>query len=80
MRVVPEKRIAALAVVNGTPRTTGRSPPVVVILKNHRGSAAPLLATIGSWKINPVNVAHPHCSSASHCSISVQASSLALSH
>jgi hypothetical protein len=49
-------------------------------LKNHRGSTAPLLTTIGSWKINPVHVAHTHCSSASHCSIIAQAWSLALSH
>jgi hypothetical protein len=49
-------------------------------LKNHRGAAAPLLATIGSWKIDPVNVAHTHYSSASHGSIIAQASSLALSH
>ena len=48
------------------PEDNGQVPAVVVILKNYRRATASLLATVGNWKIDPVHVAHTHCSSASH--------------
>src|SRR5207253_2867009 len=64
----------------GSDKDYGQVTAVVIILQYHSGSTAPLLATVGGWKIDPVHVAHTHRSSASHCSIIAQASSLALSH
>src|SRR5687767_7058765 len=61
-------------------KDNGQVAAVVVILQNHCGATAPLLAAVRGWKIDPVNVADTHCSSASHWSIIAQASSLALSH
>ena len=73
MSVVPAKRMAARAVVQGDDLDDGQVTAIVIILQYHSGSTAPLLVTVGGWKIEPVNVANTYCSSASHCSIIAQA-------